>query len=85
VKGQEGKDHMGGDIYNDTFIKKKVEYSLARPYTNKSGEVLQEVGGYMVKSSKEGCSITKMIGQYLKKSISHFAKDSTQELSNPLQ
>lgn len=24
MKGQEGKDHMGGDIYNDTFIEKKL-------------------------------------------------------------
>ncbi len=66
VKGQEGKDHMGGDLHNDTFIEKIVEYSLAKPYTNKNGEVLQEFGGQMVKSSKEGWSITKMNGQYLK-------------------
>lgn len=66
MKGQEGKDRMGGDLHNDTFIKKIVEYSLARPYTNKNGEVLQEVGAHMVKSSNEGWSITKMNGQYLK-------------------
>lgn len=67
MKGQEGKDHMGDDIYNDTFIEKKVEYSLARPYAKESGEVLQEVGGHIVKSFKEGSSITKMNGQYSKK------------------
>ncbi len=78
MKGQEGKDHMGGDLYNDTFTEKRIECSLARPYTNKSGEVLQEVGGHMVKSFKEGWSITKMNGQYLEKGISHFVGDSIQ-------
>jgi hypothetical protein len=58
---------MGGELYNDTFIDKKVEYSLAGLHTNNSGEVLQEIGGHMVKSSKEGSSITKMNGQYSKK------------------